>query len=127
GGWNASWTPPEDGPLGYFSIKTTINNVPARDVARFQAEEFRNPAYSVVCEAQEPARPGESVISTESQYFHGAPNAGATVAWTATWVGDSDGEYDEATEGDEFKRVELYSQHRKEPTYLAEVSGETFL
>jgi uncharacterized protein YfaS (alpha-2-macroglobulin family) len=127
GGWNASWTPPEDGPLGYFSIKTTINNVPARDVARFQVEEFRNPAYSVVCEAQEPARPGESVISTESQYFHGAPNAGATVAWTATWVSDSDGEYYEAAEGDEFKRVDLYSQHRKEPTYLAEVSGETVL
>ena len=127
GGWNASWTPPEDGPLGYFTIKTTINAVPTRDVARFQVEEFRNPAYSVVCKAQNSARPGEAVITTESQYFHGAPNAGATVSWTATWMSDSEGEYYEASEGDEFKRVDLYSEHRKEPTYLGEVSGEAAL
>lgn len=127
GGWNAKWSPPADGPLGQFTIKATVNNVPTGDSARFQVEEFRNPAYSVVCEAQETTKAGEAVITTESQYFHGAPNAGATVAWTATWISDSEGEYYEASEGDDFKRVDLYSEHRKEPTYLAEVSGETAL
>jgi uncharacterized protein YfaS (alpha-2-macroglobulin family) len=127
GGWSGSWTPPEDGPLGYFSIKARVGNVPAGNPARFQIEEFRNPPFSVVCEAQESAKTGEAVITAESQYFHGAPNAGATVAWTATWVSDSDGEYYEAHEGDEFKRVDLYSEHRKEPTYLAEVSGDAAL
>ena len=60
----------------------------------------------------------------QSQYFHGAPNAGSRVQWTATWVSDStDGEY----YGEEWTRVDLYSEHAKRPDYTAEVSGEAVL
>ena len=97
---------------------------PAGSPARFQIQEFRNPPFSVVCEGQEPQRPAESVITVQSQYFHGAPNAGSRVQSTATWLSDSaDGAY----YGEEWTRVDLYSEHAKRPVHSMEVSGEAVL
>ncbi len=127
GGWHGKWMPPAEGPLGEFVLKAWLGKVSLGDSARFRIEEFRNPPFSVECVEQDSRKAGEAVISASSQYFHGAPNAGATVTWTATWVGDSDGDYYEGRGDDSFKRVDLYSENRKRPTYLAEVSGETAL
>ena len=124
GGWSGMWTPPRDAPVGDFVLTALIGGQPAGSPARFQIQEFRNPPFSVVCENVAAQRPGESVIAVESQYFHGAPNAGSRVQWTATWVSDSaDGEY----YGEDWTRVDLYSEHAKRPGYSAEISGEAAL
>jgi len=125
GGWNGIWTPPQDSPVGDFIVKAFIGGQPAGSPSRFQIQEFRNPPFSVVCEKQDTKKPAESVITVQSQYFHGAPNAGSLVKWTATWVSDStDGEY---YAGDGWTRVDFYSEHPKRPDYTAETSGEAAL
>ncbi|MGA7901674.1 MAG: alpha-2-macroglobulin family protein [Terrimicrobiaceae bacterium] len=124
GGWSGSWIPPENAPVGEFVVKALVGGQPAGSPARFQIQEFRNPPFSVLCEGQEPQRPAESVITVQSQYFHGAPNAGSRIRWTATWLSDSaDGAY----YGEEWTRVDLYSEHAKRPVYSMEVSGEAVL
>ena len=124
GGWSGTWMPPQDTPVGDFIVKALIDGQPAGSPARFQIQEFRNPPFSVVCENEDTQKPEESVITVQSQYFHGAPNAGSRVQWTATWVSDSvDGEY----YGEDWTRVDLYSEHAKRPGYSAEVSGEAVL
>ncbi|HEY5706630.1 MAG TPA: alpha-2-macroglobulin family protein [Terrimicrobiaceae bacterium] len=124
GGWSGMWTPPPDAPVGDFMLKALIGGQPAGDSARFQIQEFRNPPFSVVCKNEDAQRPAESTISVQSQYFHGAPNAGGRVRWTATWVGDSaEGEY----YGADWTRVDLYSEHARRPDYSAEISGEAVL
>jgi uncharacterized protein YfaS (alpha-2-macroglobulin family) len=127
GSWNGSWEPPENAPLGEFSVKSTYDGVQPGAPGEFQIEEFRNPPFSVVCEDIDDEKPAESVITVESQYFHGAANAGAKVAWTATWTSDSDGEYYSPEEGDDMTRVDLYSEHARHPTYYMQASGETAL
>ena len=124
GGWNDTWTPPTDSPVGDFVLKAVIGGQPSAP-ARFQIQEFRNPPFSVICENLAATKPAESVISVQSQYFHGAPNAGSAVKWTATWVSDStDGEY---YGGDDWTRVDSYSEHAKPPDFTAESSGEAVL
>jgi alpha-2-macroglobulin len=125
GAWNGTWTPPEDSPVGDFVVRGLIGGQPAGSPARFQIQEFRNPPFSVVCEKQDPKKPAESVITVQSQYFHGAPNAGSIVKWTATWVSDStDGE---SYGGGDWTRVDFYSEHAKRPDFAAETSGEAVL
>jgi alpha-2-macroglobulin len=124
GGWSGSWIPPEDAPVGELVVKALVGGQPAGPPARFQIQEFRNPPFSVLCEGQAAQRPAESAITVQSQYFHGAPNAGSRVQWTATWLSDSaDGAY----YGEEWTRVDLYSEHAKRPVYSVEVSGEAIL
>ena len=124
GGWSGMWTPPQDAPVGDFVVKALIGGLPAGSPAHFQIQEFRNPPFSVVCENVDAQKPAESVIAVQSQYFHGAPNAGGRVQWTATWVSDStDGEY----YGEEWTRIDLHSEHATRPAYTAEVSGEAAL
>ena len=124
GAWNGTWTPPMDSPVGDFVLKGEIGGQLA-STTRFQIQEFRNPPFSVVCENQGPTKAGESVIAVQSQYFHGAPNAGSTVKWTATWVSDStNGESDG---GDDWTRIDSYSEHAKHPEFTAETSGEAVL
>ncbi len=124
GGWNGTWTPPLDSPVGEFVLKAVIGGQPTSP-ARFQIQEFRNPPFSVICENQAPQKAAESVIGVQSQYFHGAPNVGSTVKWTATWVSDStDGEYQN---GDDWTRVDSYSEGAKRPDFMAETSGEAVL
>lgn len=125
GGWHGAWTPPADGPLGALVVRVTVGGVPLGPQARFRIEEFRNPLYSVICEPEPSARPAEAVLAVQSQYFHGAPNAGAAVRWTATWIGDSDEGYYDSEDG--MKRVDLHSEKAARPSFLAEISGETAL
>lgn len=130
GGWNGSWTPPENGPLGTFFIQATVDDMPERNPATFQIEEYRNPAYSVLCEPSSPAHAAESAIRVSSQYFHGAPNAGASLSWTATWTDASDEDFDETDETDEgepFIWVDRHSENCRAPSYQAEISGEAIL
>jgi alpha-2-macroglobulin len=125
GSWNGSWTPPTDSPVGEFVLKAMIGGQ-ATAPARFQIQEFRNPPFSVICENLAAKKPAESVISVQSQYFHGAPNARSVVKWTATWVSDStDGEYDGGD--DDWRRIDSYSEHAKAPEFTAETSGEAVL
>ncbi|MDX2079516.1 MAG: alpha-2-macroglobulin family protein [Terrimicrobiaceae bacterium] len=125
GSWNARWTPPADGPLGEMEIRAKVDGIDLPGRASFRIEEFRNPPFSVVCAPGELTRPAESVISVQSQYFHGAANAGARVVWKATWFSDSDGEYYNSMDG--FQRVDVYSEKRRAPVFTAEVEGETAL
>jgi alpha-2-macroglobulin len=122
GGWNGTWMPPMDSAVGEFILKAVVGDQPTSP-ARFQIQEFRNPPFSVICENLAAKNPAESVIGVQSQYFHGAPNAGSTVKWTATWISDStDGEYE-----DDWTRVDSYSEHAKRPDFTAESSGEAVL
>ncbi len=124
GGWSGMWSAPQGAPVGDFVVKALIGGLPAGSPAQFQIQEFRNPPFSVVCENVDTQKPAESVIAVQSQYFHGAPNAGGRVQWTATWVSDStDGEY----YGEEWTRIDLHSEHATRPGYTAEASGEAAL
>lgn len=130
GGWNGAWAPPADAQIGEYVVRAVVGNQPAGSGGRFQIEEFRNPPFSAICEEVAPKKAGESVIKVESQYFHGAPNAGARVQWKATWVSDSDeGFYDGSEDGeaDAMTRIDLSSEHARQPSYSAEVSGEAAL
>lgn len=130
GGWSGRWTPPDQGVLGEFAVQAEINGVPLPSQAPFRIEEFRNPPFSVTCDALDASKPAESVISVASQYFHGAPNSGARVTWTATWCSDysSDeygGEYSPMYH--DFHRVDAYSENHRIPSASATVSGTTAL
>ncbi len=125
GAWNGAWTPPEDAPIGYFTLRSQLDGADLENPISFQIEEFRNPPFSVECEGAGIAKPAESVVTVSSAYFHGAPNAGARVAWTATWLSDSEDGYYYSE--DNFTRVNLVSENAHKPSYMAEVSGEAAL
>lgn len=125
GSWNGKWTPPADGPLGGMEIRAKLDGVDLPSRTFFRIEEFRNPPFSVICSEEEPSRPAESVLTVQSQYFHGAPNTGARVVWKATWLSDSDGEY--YNRRDDFQRVDIHSEHKRSPQFEAEAEGETAL
>ncbi|MEX1119680.1 MAG: alpha-2-macroglobulin family protein [Terrimicrobiaceae bacterium] len=127
GGWSATWTPPAGAKLGDFHVIATLANVPLGQPARFQIEEFRNPPFSVVCKPAESKTPGVASLVVESQYFHGAPNAGARVVWKAVWFGDSEDGYYSDWEDSEMTRVDLHSENVRNPSGVAEVSGEAVL
>jgi uncharacterized protein YfaS (alpha-2-macroglobulin family) len=127
GGWDAAWTPPPQGDLGDFRITTTIDQQETGGNGYFQIQEFRNPPFSVECEAMPLSKAAVSSVLVSSQYFHGAPNIGSTVKWTATWLSDSDGEYYNDRGDDRFMRVDLYSRDHKTPAFEMEVTGETAL
>ncbi|HEY8901331.1 MAG TPA: alpha-2-macroglobulin family protein [Chthoniobacterales bacterium] len=127
GGWDGSWETPPQGKLGAFRIVAQVGETPAGDNGDFRVEEFRNPPFSVICEVAPATKAGESTINVSSQYFHGAPNVGSRVKWTATWLSDSDGEYYNDQDAEGFTRVDLYSEHHRTPVFEVEVSGETSL
>lgn len=127
GGWDAAWTTPVDGDLGEFRVRAKLGIADAGNPVIFRIEEFRNPPFSVSCQAEDAAKPAESVISIASRYFHGAPNAGSRVKWKATWLSDHEGEFYYTEESDGFIQVDLYSQMVKPPVYETVVEGETTL
>lgn len=127
GGWNAAWTSPPQGKLGQFRITTKVGDSDVGWGESFRVEEFRNPPFSVVCETPDQTKAAEATVEVSSQYFHGAPNVGSTIKWTATWISDSDGEYYSDEDADGFQCVDLYSENRKTPAFEMEVSGESAL
>lgn len=127
GGWDAGWESPPQGRLGNFRIVAYIGEEEASMPCYFRIEEFRNPPFSVVCESVPAKKAAESTISVSSEYFHGAPNVGSRVQWTAMWISDSDGENYNSKASDGFKRVDLYSEHHRTPLFETEMSGEAAL
>lgn len=127
GGWNAEWTAPAGGDLGDFRVSAKVGAAEAGEDALFRIEEFRNPPFSVVCERAAPDRPGESVIKVASQYFHGAPNAGARVKWKATWFSDHSGDFYNREDNGGFTQIDLYSENVKAPVFDVVKEGETAL
>ena len=127
GGWSDTWTPPAGAKLGDFHVIATLEDVQLGQPARFQIEEFRNPPFSVVCTPSDSKAPGEAVLKVDSQYFHGAANAGARVLWKAVWYGDSEGGYYSDWDDSEMTRVDLHSENIRNPSGMAESSGEAVL
>ena len=130
GGWNAEWTTPAGGALGEFRVRAKLGSAEAGEEASFRIEEFRSPAFSVVCDPivkSELAKPAESVLKVSSQYFHGAPNAGSRVKWKATWISDHGGDFYNKQDHDGFTEVDLYSENVKAPVYDITKEGETVL
>ncbi len=127
GGWDGIWTAPEQGKLGDFQIHCKIENRAAGEPGEFSIEEFRVPAFSVICETQPATAAAESSITVSSQYFHGAPNVGSAVKWTATWISDHDGDYYPSSEFDGFTQADLSSEHHAIPSFEVEVEGEATL
>jgi len=127
GGWDAKWTSPGSSRLGAFQVRAKVGDLDAGRPADFRIEEYRNPPFSVVCEPVESANPAVSEIKVSSRYFHGAPNIGSRVRWTAQWVSDHDGEFVFDEEDDGFERVDRYSDQVKAPAFDFEINGEAVL
>ena len=127
GGWDGAWTAPPQGKLGDFRIAAKVGETGAGSNGSFRVDEFRNPPFSVICEPEPQTKASESTLDVSSEYFHGAPNVGSRVKWTATWLSDSDGEYYSDEDANGFQCVDLYSEHRRTPAFEMEVSGETAL
>ncbi|MFZ4598432.1 MAG: alpha-2-macroglobulin family protein [Terrimicrobiaceae bacterium] len=124
GGWDGKWTSPAAARLGAFQIRAKVGDRDAALPADFRIEEYRNPPFSVVCEPIESDKPGISQIKVSSRYFHGAPNIGSRVRWTAQWVSDHDGDYVHDDDGDGFDRVDRFSEGVRAPAFDFEVEGE---
>ncbi|MEO8204664.1 MAG: alpha-2-macroglobulin family protein [Chthoniobacterales bacterium] len=125
--WDAAWKIPPQGKLGEYNVLCKINGTVAGDPANLRIEEFRNPTFSVVCEPMESKSSGEASVRISSQYFHGAPNVGSRVVWTATWTSDHDGEMLAIDNPEGFKEMDLYSENIKAPNFEMEVEGEAML
>lgn len=118
GGWDAEWDVPAQGALGEYTVRCLVKGRRAGDDAQFQVEEYRNPPFVVACEGEENAF-GKSTVQVASEYFHGAPNVGSLVRWTAEWI--------TVGSDDEFKRTDEYSKSTKEPVFSMEAHGESAL
>ena len=127
GGWNAEWTAPASGALGEFRVRAKLGPADAGEEAVFRIEEFRNPAFSVVCDLADSDKPAVSVLKVSSQYFHGAPNVGSLVKWKATWLSDHEGGFYNKEDHEGFTQVDLYSENVKAPVYDVVKEGETAL
>ena len=127
GGWDATWTSPAEGRVGGFRVKAKVDSRDAGQAAIFQIEEYRNPAFSVVCEPLVAEEPGVAKIKITSRYFHGAPNVGSRVRWTAQWISDHDGEYMREEDENGFQRVDRWTDGVKAPIFDAEAEGEAVL
>ncbi|HJT81418.1 MAG TPA: alpha-2-macroglobulin family protein [Chthoniobacterales bacterium] len=84
GGWEAEWTIPETSELGELQIRCAIENQDIFGGTTIQVEEYRVPLFFVTVDANEEL--GQTAhAQVRSVYFHGAPNTGARVHWSATW------------------------------------------
>lgn len=85
GGWEAEWKIPERVKLGRYQIRCGIGETEFGGNNGISIEEYRVPLFSVAVEAKpEIGTTAHAVL--RSEYFHGAPNAGARVHWKATWI-----------------------------------------
>lgn len=86
GGFEGEWKVPPGAPLGSYSLTLLAPDNAGTPYARktIAVEEFRPPSFTVDLEQLQ--LPGEaSAVLVKSTLFHGAPNAGAKVKWTARW------------------------------------------
>jgi len=144
GGWQAEWQIPEGIATGLHQVRCRVAGEDDwAGVAMLQIQEYRPPLFTVSASAARRPVGDVSKMRVESRYFHGAPNAGATVRWRAVWrwidpedrydVWEEEGESDaveEASPGPnplDFTRTDRESEGAKEPEVFAEVSGEAKL
>ena len=86
GGFEGEWKVPPGAPLGSYSLTLLASDKDVTPYARkiIAVEEFRPPSFTV--DLEQLKVPGEaSAVSVKSTLFHGAPNGGAKVKWTARW------------------------------------------
>ncbi len=121
GGWEGEWQIPDTADVGSYRIRCATGGQWANETHYIQVEEYRPPLFSVIVEeAAEAPSPNTDAVTVESVYFHGAPNAGATVRWKAEW-------YDASDFGFETQYIDSYSDTPFESAPLKEVTGETKL
>ncbi|MDQ2867503.1 MAG: MG2 domain-containing protein [Verrucomicrobiota bacterium] len=85
GGWEAEWKIPERVKLGRYQIHCGIGDTQYDGSNGISIEEYRVPLFSVEITAK-PEIGTTAHAQVRSEYFHGAPNAGARVHWKATWM-----------------------------------------
>ena len=86
GGFEGEWKIPQGAGLGSYVLRLLDEDksLPAYARRTIAVEEFRPPSFSV--DLQQTAAPGEAcAVSLKSTMFHGAPNSGAKVKWSARW------------------------------------------
>ncbi|HWB59783.1 MAG TPA: alpha-2-macroglobulin family protein, partial [Chthoniobacteraceae bacterium] len=100
GGWTAHWDIPEKIQLTDYSIHCQYGDLKAEATANFGIQEYRVPLFSAEVSILNKTG-SSSQAKVTSAYFHGAPNRGARVHWTATWTSadgvDSDRYSDDST------------------------------
>jgi uncharacterized protein YfaS (alpha-2-macroglobulin family) len=103
GAWETSWEVPEKARTGRYQIRCKIGKDAYAGMAEVDIEEYRVPLFSVIAEASnEVGSVAHARIS--SDYFHGAPNAGANVHWKATWIVSAE------TRDENFKCYNTYAE-----------------
>ncbi len=81
GGWEAEWLISKDIQLGSYYIRAD-----SCGSARLQVEEYRTPLFDVALEGKKIQGAESTQVRVQSNYFHGAPNAGAVVRWSLDWT-----------------------------------------
>ncbi len=95
GGWEAEWIVPDKIKLGRYQINAALGAEIYEGWTAVRVEEYRTPIFTVAVQA--PNEIGETAHAhIASQYFHGAPNAGAQIHWKATWTATADSETEES-------------------------------
>ncbi|MGF1655971.1 MAG: alpha-2-macroglobulin family protein [Verrucomicrobiales bacterium] len=119
GSWEAEWFIPENAaPNTYTALVNLSEGEQVRNY--FRVEEYRPPLFDVRTELLTNTG-ARSDIQVHSSYFHGSPNAGAKVRWTASW--NSIGGWDW-----EFRRTDAHSVGVTPPEFITvEVTGEAEL
>lgn len=85
GGFDGEWKIPETSRLTECALEVNVQDQTAE--TSFDVQEFRPVAFQVGVEDLK--LPGaQAGLKVSSAYFHGAPNAGATVKWSAAWSAD---------------------------------------
>jgi alpha-2-macroglobulin len=93
GGFDLTFTLPEEVNLGYASVQLTAEGAVPSDgrdyYHQFQIQEFRRPEFEVSA-FQETAGPyvaGEhAIVGVEATYYAGGPLPNADVTWNVTWT-----------------------------------------
>jgi len=114
GSFEGEWKVPAGVALGSYSLTVSDPNKSRRLYLRktIAVEEFRPPSFTVDVEQIQVAGEASAVL-VKSTLFHGAPNSGAKVKWTARWKAappvdpDTRRERDRDSEGDPVDAIEL--------------------
>ena len=86
GGFEGEWKIPQGAALGTYALRLLDEDKSRPPYANktIAVEEFRPPSFTV--DLKQTAVPGENcAVSVKSILFHGAPNSGAKVKWSARW------------------------------------------
>jgi len=78
GGWSGEWKVPKTQRLGRYHIEAAGSD------QSFSVQEYKPPLFEVTAETKD-SLDGTARAVVRSHYFHGAPNTGAVVRWTAQW------------------------------------------